>query len=278
MLWSFEILKLARSWRPVIFIAVMCLFVLLMLLGFYTYARTETGGQAQFRYTYENRSYFNGLTFALYCSYFGIVMILPIFAAAEGGAQIAGEVHGRTLQLILARPVSHGRIFATKLLISVTYITLGVGLFLCLALGVGLFAVGWGELNIYPGVLQMSPTHQHLTQAEALVAFLLAWPAASLAMVAPLSMSFLIAAWLRNPVNAVAATVAVYLVLFVISEVHFFRDLRPLLFTTYIGYWRGVFRESAPWPQILRDGAKLLAFSFAFLSVGCYLFRVDQRI
>ena len=38
-------------------------------------------------------------------------------------------------------------------------------------------------------------------------------------------------------------TFAHYLVLYVISQVHFFFKLQPYLFTTYIGYWRLLFRE-----------------------------------
>ena len=102
MLWTFEMTKVVRSRRLVVAGGTILLFLVLMLLGFYTYAQTETGGQVEFRYTYENKSYFNGLTFALYAFYFAILMIVPIFAAAEGGSQIAGEAHSGTLQLLLS--------------------------------------------------------------------------------------------------------------------------------------------------------------------------------
>ena len=46
------------------------IFVLLMLWGFYTYSLRKTGGQVEFKYTYENPSYFNGLIFTLYSAYF----------------------------------------------------------------------------------------------------------------------------------------------------------------------------------------------------------------
>ena len=84
MIARLEYLRLARSRRPLLAVVMLTLFLGLMLLGFYTYAQTETGGQAQFRYTFENRSYFNGLTFALYAFYFGFLLILPVFAATEG--------------------------------------------------------------------------------------------------------------------------------------------------------------------------------------------------
>ena len=278
MLWRFEIIKLLRSWRPVVALAALVLFIALMLMGFYTYADNETGGQAEFRYTFESRSYFNGLSFALYAFYFAVLIVLPIFTAAEGGAQLTSETAGGTIQLLLARPISRSRIFATKLVTAVIYLVILAGAFLALSLLVGLVAVGWGELNIYPGVLQMTAKPQHLSQQQALLAFLLAWPAAGVELMPPLAMSFMVAVWVKNPINAVAASVAVYLVLYVISEIHFFNELRPYLFTTYIGYWRALFREQINWLDLLRDGTKLLAFSFAFLAAAYHRFRVRQEL
>ena len=80
-----EALRLVRSRRPLMAAASVTLFLALMLVGFYTYAQTETRGQVEFRYTFENASYFNGLTFALYAFYFGFLLLLPIYAGAEGG-------------------------------------------------------------------------------------------------------------------------------------------------------------------------------------------------
>ena len=61
------------------------------------------------RYTFENRSYFNGLTFALYSFYFGFLLVLPIFVATEGAAQIAGDTSSGSIYLLLTRPVSRAR-------------------------------------------------------------------------------------------------------------------------------------------------------------------------
>ena len=98
-----ELTRLARSHRLLLFILSLALFLGLMLLGFYTYAQTETGGDVEFRYTFENASYFNGLTFALYAFYFGFLLVLPIFAATEGGAQLAGDSASGVFRLVLAR-------------------------------------------------------------------------------------------------------------------------------------------------------------------------------
>lgn len=272
----FELLKLRRSFRPLIAVVALALFLVLMLIGFYTYAQNETSGRAVFRYTYENRSYFNGLTFALYAFYFGVLLLVPIFAAIEGGSQVAGEGAGGTLVLLLARPVSSPRLFLTKVTVAALFLAMLVGVFLALALLTGLLAVGWGDLSVYPGVLQMTDRPQHLPQGDALVSFLMAWPAATIAMLAPLAMGFLVSVCARNPVNAVGISVSLYLVLYVISEVHFFRELRPYLFTSHIAYWRGLFRTTVDWPALARDASKLLAFSFLFLAVAYRRFRLRE--
>ena len=252
-------------------------FLTLMLVGFYTYAKTETSGEADFRYTFENRSYFNGLTFALYAFYFGSLLVLPIFCATEGGAQIAGDTTGGTLTLLLTRPISRARLFFTKLCVAGSFAAASVALLLFLALTVGLFAVGWGELRLYPGVLQMTEARQTLSQGEALRGFLYTWPAASLALAAPLSLSFLVASFSRSTVNAVGLSVALYFVMYVVSEVHFFEELRPLLFTSYMSYWRGFFREEIDWSAILRDGTRLLGFSCLFIAASLHRFRTREE-
>ena len=180
--------------------------------------------------------------------------------------------------MLLARPLSRRRLFLTKLAVAILFLSLAVGFFLLVALLIGLLAVGWGDLNLYPGVLQMTSRPQHLTQNEALAAFAMAWPAATIALLAPLTLSFLVSTWVRNPVNAVGVSVSVYLVLYVVAEVHFFRDLRPFLFTSYGSYWRGLFRSHIYWPEVLKDACKLLAFSTFFLALAYRRFSRREEI
>ena len=88
-----ELEKLFRSKSFYLSFIVLIGFVALMLWGFYTYAARKTGGQAveQFKYTYESKQYFNGLTFALYSVLFSFTLLLPIFVSMSAGSQIAGE-------------------------------------------------------------------------------------------------------------------------------------------------------------------------------------------
>lgn len=272
-----EVLRLWRSRRPQLALLGIAFFLGLMLVGFYTYAQSRTGGNAEFRYTYENRSYFNGLTFAVYAFYFGSLLVLPVFAATEGGVQIAGETSSGTLFLLLTRPIGRARLFLTKFLVAAALSFLLAGALLGAALGIGLVAVGWGDLTLYPGVLQMTEARQDLSQAVALGRFALVWPAASLALLAPLSLSFLISAWSRSAVNAVGASVVLYLVLYIVSEIHFFQELRPWIFTSDVAYWRGLFQERIPWGDLGESAARLLGFSALFTALAYRRFRIREE-
>src|SRR5918992_3644735 len=104
-------LELEKSFRAKSFylsFLVLIAFVALMLWGFYSYAARKTGGEAveQFKYTYESKQYFNGLTFALYSVLFSFTLLLPIFVSMSAGSQIAGEARAGTLRMICTRPVS----------------------------------------------------------------------------------------------------------------------------------------------------------------------------
>lgn len=272
----FEWLKLRRSNRPWIAIATTAFFLALMLVGFYTYAQRETGGAADFRYTYENESYFNGLTFALYAFYYGFLLVLPIFAATEGGVQIAGETANRTIHLGLARPWSRGAIFRAKLAVAVVH-SAWLALFLLgLSLGAGLVFVGWGDLRLYPGVLQLTDAHQFLPQREALVRFGYIAVASVLPLATTVAFALWLSTWTRSAVNAVGVAVALYLVMFVISEIHFFRDLQPYLYTHYVAFWRELLQERIDWSKVALDATRLSAFGVGFLWLAFRRFRLRE--
>lgn len=276
MILRLELLRLLRSRRPLIALGSLVFFLGMMLLGFYTYA--ESQGSAEFRYTFENESYFNGITFSLYAFYFGFLLILPVFSAAESGAQLAGDHATGRLALFLTRPVSRSKVFLVKLALMFSLSTGLVASLIALSLGIGLAFIGWGDLDLYPGVLQMTEGRQHLSQDQALWAFFMVWPAASLALFTALAFSVLISSWSRSGVNAVGASVAAYMILYVISEVHFFEELRPWLFTSHMSYWRGLFREQVDWPELLRHAARLMGFACFFLGLAFHRFRTKEEL
>lgn len=114
-----ELEKLFRSRSFYLSFIVLTGFVALMLWGFYTYAARKTGGEAveQFKYTYESKQYFNGLTFALYSLLFSFTLLMPIFVSMSAGSQIAGETRTGTLRMICTRPISRASLVLSKFLV-----------------------------------------------------------------------------------------------------------------------------------------------------------------
>src|SRR5712671_3583087 len=152
-----EFLKLIRSRSFLLSFIALTAFVALMLWGFYSYAQSKGGEQAtaQFKYTYESKSYFNGLTFALYSVIFSFSLLIPIFVAMTAGAQIAGERQAGTLRMICTRPVSRISLLLSKFLVVAFYTYILMVFFIGLNLLVGLLFVGWGNLELYPGPLNL---------------------------------------------------------------------------------------------------------------------------
>src|SRR6201982_401550 len=129
-----ELEKLFRSRSFYLSFAVLVGFVVLMLWGFYTYAARKTGGEAveQFKYTYESKQYFNGLTFALYSVLFSFTLLLPIFVSMSAGSQIAGETRSGTLRMICTRPISRASLILSKFVASALHALLLLTFFIVL--------------------------------------------------------------------------------------------------------------------------------------------------
>ena len=66
---------------------------------------------------------------------------------------------------------------------------------------------------------------------------------------------------------------ALYLVLYLIAEVHFFADLRPWLFTSHAAFWRELFQEQPDRQELLRRASSSLGFTCLFLALGFRRFR-----
>src|SRR5215510_12378650 len=270
----FELVKLLRSRSFLLSFVSLTVFVILMLWGFYTYAERKAGEQvtSQFKYTYESKSYFNGLTFALYSVMFSFSLLIPIFVAMIAGAQIAGESQAGTLRMICVRPVSRVSILLSKFMIITFYTYLLVSFFISLNLLVGLLFVGWGDLQLYPGALNLVDEPGKLLRDEALQRFAYAsisgtW---SLLVIAAIAMFFSVLC--ENPSIATVATLSLYLAFHIVGRVEFFEHLRPYLFTTDMDFWRDVFKPEIPVQSFLHYGSICGGYVFGILLAGIAIF------
>src|ERR1044071_9209898 len=269
-----EIVKLIRSRSFLLSLAALTAFVFLMLWGFYTYAERKAGEgvTSQFKYTYESKSYFNGLTFALYSVLFSFSLLIPIFVAMIAGSQVAGERQSGTLRMICVRPVSRVSLLLSKFLTTAFYTYLLVAFFIGLNLLVGLLFVGWGDLQLYPGALNLVDEPGTLLRDEALMRFAYASLSGTWALLVIAAIAMLFSVLFESPAVATVATLALYLVFLIIGRVEFFEHLRTYFFTTDMDFWRDVFKPEIPWQSFQHYGSICGAYTFGTLLLALIIF------
>jgi ABC-2 type transport system permease protein len=269
-----ELEKLFRAKSFYLSLTVLVGFVTLMLWGFYTYAARKTGGKAveQFKYTYESKQYFNGLTFALYSVLFSFTLLLPIFVSMSAGSQIASEARSGTLRMICTRPISRASLILSKFLVSALHAALLLTFFIVLNLVVGLIFVGWGNLELYPGPLNLVDAPGKIMRDEALMRFAYAALSGTWALLVIVSLALLCSVVFDSPAQAVVMTIAVYLALYIVGRVEFFDQLRPYFFTTDMDFWRDVFKPDIPWQSLWHYACVCGAYTIGLLLTTLFIF------
>lgn len=269
-----ELLKLFRSRSFYLSFAALGLFVALMLWGFYSYAERKTNGQAteQFRYTYESKQYFNGLTFALYSLLFAFTLLLPIFVALTAGAQLAGEARAGTLRMICARPIARAALVVSKFLVTALHTFMLLAFFVGLNLLVGLIFVGWGNLELYPGALNLVDEPGKLLRDEALWRFAYATLSGTWVLLVVAALALLCSALCETAAQAIVTTLALYLTLYIVGHVEFFEQLRPYFFTTDMDCWRDVFKPDVPWASFWHYASICGAYTCGLLLATIVIF------
>lgn len=269
-----EMEKLFRSKGFYLSFVALVGFVALMLWGFYTYAERKAGGQAveQFKYTYESKQYFNGLTFALYSVLFSFTLLMPIFVAMSAGAQIAGEARAGTLRMICTRPIARASLVLAKFLVTALHAGLLLTFFIGLNVLVGLIFVGWGNLELYPGPLNLVDVPGKIMRDEALVRFAYAALTGTWALLVVAALGLFFSVIFDSPVQAVVTTIAAYLTLYIVGRVEFFEHLRPYFFTTDMDFWRYVFKPNIPWQSLWHYACVCGAYTTGLLLTTVLIF------
>jgi ABC-type transport system involved in multi-copper enzyme maturation permease subunit len=272
-----EVFKLVRSKGFYLSFACLVGFVVLMLWGFYSYAERRAGGGAgqaaqQFKYTYESKSYFNGLTFALYSVIFSFNLLIPVFVAMTAGAQVAGEARAGTLRMICVRPVSRVSVFLSKFLTVALHTYLLMAFFIGLNLAVGYFFMGFDDLAMFPGPLSLVDEPGRITKDEAVWRFIYATFSGTWALLVVAAIAMLFSTIMESPAMAVVSTLALYIMLYIVGRVEFFEDLRPYFFTTDMDFWRDVFKPAIPWRSFYHYGSICGAYIFGLLLAAVSIF------
>lgn len=176
---------------------------------------------------------------------------LPLFLFMAAAESFSGEYAARTIKLVLLRPVSRAKAFASKVLALLIYLAI-------------LLAVVWGVSVVSGLVLDTGTTLSGLPDSFA------AYAAAFIAMSAIGIAASFVAQWLRSGVGTLALCVFLYVAAKLLP--FFFPDAAVWSFLTYADWhtlWVG---DAASAGKLLQVFVFLLASCMISYTAGWYLF------
>ncbi|HTR81927.1 MAG TPA: ABC transporter permease subunit [Bacteroidota bacterium] len=258
----YELFKTYAKWRTYIgFIVVVVLIPLVM------WAMKIEGGkfiQIQMRALqndfFTTGNLFNGWIIAQLIMN-SLWVHVPFLITLVAGDQLAGEATSGTFRLILIRPVSRSKILNSKYIATLLYTISLVLTIALLSVGLGLLIFGSGDLlSLNRDTLTILP------ESELWFRFILAYALAMLSMCVVASLAFLFSSFVENAIGPIIATMAVIIVLLIISNlpVDSFEPIKPYLFTTHENVWEQAFKSRIDWDKILKSCSVLVAYSVGF--------------
>jgi ABC-2 type transport system permease protein len=268
---NIELYKIFKKWRTYIgFIAI------LVLIPIIEYA-LKIEGQRSLNFITRDLKQSFILVGNLLNSYFVSYMILnllaihiPFLITLVAGDLLAGEATAGTYRILVTRPVSRFSIVTSKFAAGIIYTFLLILLLAVLCLGLGSLLLGTGDLiNFSNGSIVV------LAKNDVLWRFLLAYLFATLSMGVVASLAFLFSALVENAIGPIITTMAIIIVFLIISaiNINIFQDIKPYLFTNYMGAWKGFFDNPMDKYEIIKSSLILFGHIVVFYSAALIIFK-----
>lgn len=219
---------------------------------------------------YLAEEFISALTVAVIMLIPQILLLMPLYATLVGGDLVAKEVEDGTLRMILARPISRGRLLGAKWVAGACFaallvLVLGVSAVLCARLW-----FPWQGMFVFvPG-----QAFAVLDSATGLQRYMLAHGFLAINAVTMVSLAFFFSCC---PVKPAAATILALSYLFinlVLESIPFFDRYEAWLLPHHFRCWLRVFSTPIPWWDILQSQAILLAVNATALVAGAVVFQV----
>ena len=199
-----------------------------------------------------------------------LIIQIPLLVALVTGDLISGEVAMGTIRLLATRPGSRGQLLTAKFIagnVYVFFLLLWLGI---LALGLGLWFFGPGDL-----IVIKSDALTILQSQDTLWRFLSALAIAFLSLMVVSSFSMLLSCFSENSIGPIISTMAVIILFTIIGtmDIPLFDLIKPFLFTTHMVIWRNMFDQELQWDEIGFSLSVLLLHIFLFFGISMMAFR-----
>ncbi|GAB2662907.1 hypothetical protein GCM10027271_21860 [Saccharopolyspora gloriosae] len=206
----------------------------------------------------------SGLNFAAFAVSSSAGFLLVLVVALFFGDTVASEASWSSLRYLLAAPVPRGRLLRQKAIVAALLSLLGTVLLPTVALAVGLFWYGPGELATPNGsVLSFAAGAVHLALAVAYLAVQLSWVAG-------------LALWLGvstdAPLGAVGGALLVSILSQILDQISALGSLRAFLPTHYASAWSDLLAEEVDWTGMANGTCSALIYATVFITLAHWRF------
>lgn len=170
---------------------------------------------------------------------------LPLIAALVAGDIVAAEDGNGTLKTILTRSVDRSQLIAAKALTALLYALLGVFVVAFVATAAGVASWGLHQVITFSGTIVPAP--------KGLLLIAAAYGVYLVPLGAVVAIGVLLSTVTRNSAAAVVGTLAVTLVLAIVTLIPGLEGVRPYLLTTQYEAWQGLLATPTDWHPILHS-------------------------
>jgi ABC-2 type transport system permease protein len=198
-----------------------------------------------------------------------LIVHIPLLVALVTGDLISGEAAMGTLRLLVSKPISRTQLLLSKFLAGGIYTLLIVLWLGFLAVVVGQWLFGIGDLMVLNSdglvILQADDVNWRYAGGFC-VAFL--------ALLTVSSLSITLSCFSDNSIGPIVSTMAIILLFTIIGtlDVPIFDPIRPYLFTTHMASWRSFFEDPMPWESIRNSIYILVGHNLLLVGISLITF------
>jgi ABC-2 type transport system permease protein len=237
-IWRWEVRKLVSQKRTYLGLAIGVIFPLIFVLAQnLRHHHGRDGGNIFFSEITQSGLATPVLTLLLESAF-----LLPLAAALVAGDIVATEDGNGTLKTILTRSVDRGQVFTAKVLAAMTYAAIAVFLSAATATIAGVSAWGFKHVVTFSGSVVSAP--------KGLLLVFAANACYLIPLLAVVSIGVLLSTATRNSAAAVVGTLAVTLLLALVTVIPGLEGAQPYLLTTEYNNWHGLLRTPTDWAPI----------------------------
>lgn len=198
-----------------------------------------------------------------------LIIHVPLLIALVTGDLVSGESAMGTIRLLLTKPISRTSLLFSKYLAGCIYTFIFLLWMGFIALGIGKFIFGSGDL-----VVLNSDGLIILQNADLGWRFLTGFAVAYLSLVMIATLSLTLSCFSENSIGPIVSTMAVIILFSIMGalNVPILQKIQPYLFTTHMLAWRSFFEDPLPYDKIFSSISILIIHIVVLLGVAVYKF------